>query len=185
MKKALPWLVLGAALLLVVLQLRAQGRLWTCSCGYVLFWSGDINSSDNSQHLFDPYTFTHVLHGFIFSGAAFLLLPALPAGGRFVIALSVEAAWEVLENMPLIINRYRSETISLGYTGDTILNSFGDIAACALGILVAARLGLKRTLVVAAIIELGLLLTIRDNLLLNIVMLIHPIEAIKVWQSGL
>jgi hypothetical protein len=135
--------------------------------------------------LFDPYSFTHILHGFIFIGAVSLLFPMLSASWRFAVALSAEAVWEVIENMPFIINRYRAETISLGYTGDTILNSFGDIAACAFGMLLAIRFGVKPAIAAAAAIELVLLLMIRDNLLLNIVMLIYPIEAIKVWQSGL
>jgi hypothetical protein len=180
-----PWVLLGLVLLATGVQLRLQERLWLCSCGHVLLWSGNINSSDNSQQLFDPYSFTHVLHGFVFLGLAALLTPALSATWQFVVALSAEGVWEVIENTRWVIDRYRAETISLGYTGDTILNSFGDIAACALGIFIATRLGLKWTLVLAGVIEGGLLFLIRDNLLLNIVMLVYPIEAIKVWQSGL
>jgi hypothetical protein len=183
-KKTLPWFVLGAVLFCMAAGLRLQGRLWTCSCGYVLAWAGDVNSPDNSQHLFDPYTFTHLIHGFIFIGLVQLLWPRLAASWKLVAALSVEALWEVIENTSFVIDRYRSETISLGYTGDTVLNSFGDLAACALGVFLARKLGVIRTIVLAGIIELVLLLTIRDSLLLNIIMLIHPSDAIRAWQAG-
>ena len=178
-------MVLAVVLVGTAIQLRVQERLWICSCGHVTPWSGDIKSSENSQQLFDPYTFTHVLHGFIFLGIAVLLMPQASAAWQFVAALSAEGIWEVIENTRWVIDRYRAETISLGYTGDTVLNSFGDMGACALGIVVARSLGFKWTLVLTGVIEGGLLLVIRDNLLLNIVMLFYPIEAVKAWQSGL
>ena len=184
MKKAMPWLLLSLVLLGMAAQLRIQGRFWICACGYVIPWSGDIHSPDNSQQLFDPYSFTHVLHGFMFFGLIALVAHRLSRTWQFVTALSIEAVWEVIENSSFIINRYRAATISLGYTGDTILNSFGDLVSCTLGILVARRLGLKRTLLLALAIEIGMLFLIRDNLFLNIVMLVYPIEAIKAWQSG-
>lgn len=184
MKKFLPWVVLGGVLCAMAVQLRLQGRFWICACGYVLAWSGNINSADNSQHLFDPYSFTHVLHGFMFIGLVHLLWPRLAEAWKIVGVLTVEALWEVIENSAFIINRYRAATISIGYTGDTILNSFGDILACTLGALVARKLGVVKTLVLAGVIEAILLISIRDSLLLNIIMLIHPIEAIKVWQAG-
>jgi hypothetical protein len=164
--------------------LRWQGRFWVCSCGYVLAWSADIHSADNSQHLFDPYTFTHVIHGFLFVALVHLLWPRLTETWKFVGALSAEMLWEVIENTNVVIERYRSETISLGYVGDTILNSFGDILACAVGIILAWRLGTFRTVVLALIVEIVLLLTIRDNLLLNIIMLLYPIEGVRKWQAG-
>jgi len=168
----------------MVVALRLQGRLWACSCGYVLFWSGDIFTADNSQHLFDPYTFTHVVHGFLFLGLVYLIWPRLGAMWQFTIALSAEMIWETIENSTFIIERYRTETISIGYVGDTILNSFGDIFACVVGIVLARRLGFTRTFVLACIIEAVLLVTIRDNLLLNIIMLFFPMESIRAWQSG-
>src|SRR5262245_41027829 len=103
----------------MIAALRLQGRLWTCACGYVRFWSGNINSSDNSQQLFDPYTFTHIIHGFIFIGVVYLLWPHLPAMWKFTVALSAEMLWEAIENSTVIIERYRSETVSIGYVGDT------------------------------------------------------------------
>jgi hypothetical protein len=188
MKKAVssltPWITLVGVLGAMAAQLRFQGRFWRCTCGYILAWSGNVNSSDNSQQLFDPYSFTHVLHGFMFIGAVHLLWPRLSEVWKIVAALSLEAVWEVIENTSFIINRYRSETISHGYVGDTILNSFGDIMACALGAVVAWRLGVKKTLIVTVLIEAALLVTVRDSLLVNIIMLLYPIDAIRQWQAG-
>jgi hypothetical protein len=184
MKKLVPWAVLAAVLGGMTLQLRRQGRLWTCACGYVKAWAGDINSAENSQQFFDPYSFTHVIHGFMFIALVHLIWPRLPEVWKIVSALSLEAVWEVIENAPYIIQRYRTETISIGYTGDTILNSFGDILACALGAVVARKIGVVKTLVLTGAIEATLLILFRDSLLLNIIMLIYPIEALKVWQAG-
>jgi hypothetical protein len=185
MKRGWPWFAVAAATTIAALQLRRQGRLWLCDCGRVLVWAGDAWSADNSQHLFDPYSFTHVLHGFIFCG-----LLAWAASGRaawqwrLAVAVSIEALWEVCENSAFVIKRYREATLALGYQGDTIINSTGDIFACALGFLLARRLGLRRTLVVFALIELVLLCWIRDSLLLNVLMLLYPIDAIKAWQMN-
>jgi Protein of unknown function (DUF2585) len=184
MKKALPWLVLVGVLAAMAIENRAQGRLWICSCGYVRAWVQDINGAENSQQLFDPYTFTHVLHGFLMLGIVQLFWRRMDETWKFVLALSGEAVWEMIENTSFIIQRYRSETISLGYTGDTILNSFGDVLACALGVLLARRLGAVKTIALTLVTELALLITIRDSLLLNVIMLIHPSDAIRHWQSG-
>jgi hypothetical protein len=151
-------------------QLHRQGRLWWCACGYLWLWSGDAWGSHNSQHLFDPYTFTHVLHGIVLCGLLAWCLPRLSPPWRFCLAVSIEALWEVFENSAFIIERYRAATISLGYQGDTIVNSLGDILAFGVGF------------VLFVAIEVVLLIWIRDSLLLNIVMLIHPIDAIKAWQ---
>jgi hypothetical protein len=183
-KRIVPGIAIGAVLGVMAILLRLQGRLWTCACGYVWLWSGNINSADNSQHVFDPYSFTHILHGFLFIGIVYLLWPKLPNIWKFVVVISTEAVWEIVENSSFVIQRYRAATISIGYVGDTILNSFGDVVACTLGALIARQLGLKKTVVIAVSIEVLLLLTIRDSLLLNIVMLLHPIEAIRIWQSA-
>jgi hypothetical protein len=177
-----PWLASAAVVTAAVVQLRIQGRLWLCACGRVLLWSGDAWSADNSQHFFDPYSFTHVLHGFAFCGLLAWLLPRVPWVWRLALAISIEAAWEVFENSAFVINRYRETTLALGYTGDTIINSFGDIVACGLGFLLARRLGFRRTLLVFALTEIVLLIWIRDSLLLEILMLIYPVDAIKAWQ---
>lgn len=158
--------------------------MWICSCGYVLLWSGNTASSDNSQHLFDPYSFTHMLHGFLFCGLLMLLVPRLVSRWQIVLAIAVEAVWEVIENSAFIIDRYRTATLALGYQGDTIVNSLGDILCCWIGLLLARRLGFRRSLVVFALTEIVLMLWIKDSLILNIVMLIYPIEAIKRWQMG-
>lgn len=184
MKKAAPWLLLGGVLLVAAIVLRVQGRLWICSCGYVAFWCGDINSPENSQQLFDPYTFTHVIHGFLFLALVYLMRPKWDASWKLVGALSLEALWEVIENSTYIIERYRSETVSLGYTGDTIVNSFGDLIACLAGVLIARKLGAVRTLALTVAIEIVLLIAVRDNLTLNIIMLLFPNDAIRTWQIG-
>lgn len=180
------WILFLVVLILVAtaLQLSRQGRLWTCSCGYTLLWTGDAWSSDNSQHVADPYSLTHVLHGFAFFGLLALLLPKLGIALRFGIAIIAEAIWEVFENTNFVIQRYREATAALGYQGDTIVNSVGDILACAAGFLIAYQLGLKRTLILFVAIEVVLLFWIKDSLLLNILMLLYPLEGIKGWQGG-
>jgi hypothetical protein len=125
-----------------------------------------------------------VIHGFLFLGLAYLLWPRLEASWKIVVAIALEALWEVIENSTIVIERYRSQTISLGYTGDTIVNTFGDLIACVVGALVARRLGAARTIALTIVIELVLLFTVRDNLLLNIIMLFYPSEAIRQWQMG-
>ncbi|HEX4998871.1 MAG TPA: DUF2585 family protein [Terriglobia bacterium] len=184
MKRLAPGLTLGAVLLITALELRRQGRLWVCACGHVQLWSGNIFSVENSQQLFDPYTFTHLEHGLVLFGLLALVLSRVNPPWRFVIALSAECFWEIIENSATVIDRYRTETISLGYTGDTVLNSFGDILACATGVALAPVLGLKRALIVVMVMELALIVWIRDSLLLNVVMLVLPVPWIRAWQAG-
>jgi len=175
---------LAAAVASAVVALRAQGRAWFCSCGRLLPWVGDAWSADTSQHLFDPYSFTHLLHGFAFCGLLALLLPRAGWRWRLLVAVALEAAWEVLENTDFVINRYREATAALGYAGDTVVNSLGDMAACALGFLAARRLGPARALLVFAATELVLLFWIRDSLILNVVLLVYPSETLRAWQSA-
>jgi hypothetical protein len=179
-----PALVIMAVLAAAVYQLRSQGRLWLCSCGYFLLWTGDAWSSDNSQHLLDPYSFTHVLHGFLFWWLLAWIAPRLTVVWRFTLAVSFEALWEVLENSNFVIQRYREATFALGYQGDTIINSLGDILLCGAGFLVARRLGLRRSLLLFVVTEIALLFWIRDSLLLNILMLIYPLDGIREWQMA-
>lgn len=179
-----PYLMMTGVLAGAVYQLRSQGRLWLCACGYFLLWSGNVLSSDNSQHLLDPYSFTHMLHGFLFWWLLVWILPRLSIIWRLTLAVSIEALWEVIENSNFVIQRYREATLALGYQGDTIINSLGDILICVLGFLIARQLGLRRSLLVFALTEIMLLLWIRDSLILNILMLIYPIEGIKEWQMG-
>ena len=179
-----PWLVSLLIVSLAALVLHLQGRMWVCDCPRVRAWTSDTWSRETSQHLFDPYSFTHVAHGFAFCGLLALAAPRTHARWRLGLAILLESVWEIVENTDAVINRYREATAALGYVGDTVLNSVGDIAACGAGFLVARRLGWRRTLVAFALVELLLILTIRDSLLLNIVMLLHPSDAIRSWQAG-
>jgi hypothetical protein len=172
-------------ILLTAMILLAMGRLPFCKCGIVSFWNGDIWSNQNSQQFTDPYTFTHISHGIIFYILVWFAAPHWPPQARMIPAVVLEAAWEILENMDFIIERYRDSTISLDYYGDSVLNSVGDIGAMMLGFWIASRLPVRVTAIVAVLLEVGLLLTIRDSLLLNIVMLVYPSEAIKQWQLQL
>lgn len=167
---------------ITVFQLHNQGRIWWCTCGHANLWAGDIWTSHNSQHLFDPYSFTHVLHGVLFCGIIVWLFPRLPLVWCFFITVCIEAGWEVLENSQFIIQRYREATMALGYEGDTITNSMGDILCCAVGFYLARYLGFRWSIVLFIVTELVLLFWIRDNLTLNVLMLIFPIDAIKAWQ---
>jgi hypothetical protein len=147
-------------------------------------WEGNIWSSECSQRLADPYSFTHIVHGLLFFGLLWLVARRAPIRGRFLVAVLLEAGWELLENSPLIINRYRAATISLGYVGDSVMNSMSDIVMMSLGFLFAYRVRPRISLAALVVMEIGCALWIRDNLTLNIIMLIHPIEAIKAWQMA-
>jgi hypothetical protein len=147
-------------------------------------WSGGIQSGHTSQHLIDPYSFTHFLHGLLFYAFFRLVAGRLRWDTRLVLAIVVECAWEIVENSELVIGRYRQGTIALGYEGDSVINSLGDIASCGLGFLIAMRLPVCWSIGLFFLVEVGMLIVYRDNLLLNVIMLIHPLEAIKSWQLG-
>lgn len=164
--------------------LHGMGRIWWCQCGGLVPWSWGVWSEHNSQHLFDPYTFSHIQHGLIFYWLFFFLLRRIRPTGRFALALGLEATWEILENTPFMIDRYREVTISLDYFGDSIINSLADIVTCAAGYGLAAMIPFWSTALVFAVIEGGMVLWIRDSFLLNIWMLISPSDAIRNWQIG-
>jgi len=173
-----------AALALTVVALWLEGRSWWCACGRPFLGTFEAWSAHTSQHVVDPYSLTHVLHGFVFFWVLALVWRNGSARWQFVVAIVVEAAWEVLENSPFVIERYRAATAALGYSGDTIANSIGDIASCGMGVVAARWMGVRRSAIAFVATELLLLVWIRDSLLLNVVMLIYPIEAIKHWQLG-
>lgn len=179
-------MALAIALIVIaaVVILLAMGRPPICTCGTVKLWEGAVNSSENSQHLSDWYSFSHVVHGFLFFGGTWLLLRRWPVDKRLALAVAMEAGWEILENSPFIIDRYRTATIALGYTGDSVLNSLSDIMMMTIGFLFAARMPWWLTVAVAIMFEQFTLWAIRDNLTLNVLMLVSPVEAIRAWQGG-
>jgi hypothetical protein len=176
------WPAFAAIFPATALLLHAEGRLWICACGKLLAWSGGVCSADNSQHFLDPYSFTHLLHGVLFFWLIYWLAPQWRVTTQLLLAIAAEAAWEILENTNFIIERYRTATAALGYNGDTVVNSLGDILCCIAGFLIAQRLGLRCSLLLFAVIELILIVWIHDSLLLEILMLIAPVNAIKAWQ---
>lgn len=164
--------------------LLAIGRPLICKCGSVDLWVASTTSAKTNQMLSDWYSASHIVHGFLFYGLLWLVLRRWPAERRFLIALFIEAAWEVAENTPMIIDRYREATVALGYTGDSLLNSLSDIAMMGVGFLAARKLPLWVSILAVAILELVPLYVVRDNLTLNVWMLLAPNDAVRAWQAG-
>ncbi len=180
--KLLVGIAIAVTLIVMITLLRLEGRSFICTCGRFVVWVSDWCSSNTSQQLLDPYSLTHILHGFLFFWLMALLFRRLNGAWQFWLALMLESAWEVFENTSFVINKYRTETAALGYSGDTVVNSLGDLACALLGFVVARRLGVRRSLIVFLLVEVILIVWIHDTLLLQILMLIYPIEAIKFWQ---
>ena len=164
--------------------LFAMGRPPICTCGEVALWEASASNARTSQMLADWYSPSHVIHGLLFYWLLWLVFRRWPVERRFLAAMAIETAWELVENTPLIIDRYREATIALGYTGDSIVNSVSDIAMMAVGFLAARRLPVWASVAAALAMELAALLAIRDNLTLNIIMLLAPNDAIRAWQAG-
>jgi hypothetical protein len=180
-----PWAAIGLIAVVAVICLNLQGRDWWCPAGDYSPWAWDVWSQHNSQHVIDPYSFTHVLHGILEFWLIGLVFWKLPMAWRLVLAIFIESTWEVVENTNYVINRYREATISLDYFGDSIINSIADIVCCGLGFTIAYKLRFWWSLAIFVTTETILLLTIRDSLVVNIIMLIYPLEAIKNWQTGI
>lgn len=183
-----PWvgdLAIALAIVGVTASLElAMGRSTSYAHGPVRLWVGDVNSDQNSQQVADPYTFSHVIHGALFYGLTHLTMAPASAGARVIVAVAIEGAWEAYENTDTVINRYRAATIALGYYGDSVLNSIADMIACLIGFALASRFRWWWTVSWVVATEILLAIAIRDNLTLNILMLIHPFDAIRKWQLG-
>jgi len=162
----------------------AEGHPLICTCGTIKLWVGNVSSEENSQQLTDWYTYTHVIHGFGFYLLAWLIAPRASFGLRFALAIGLEAGWEIIENSPFIIDRYRQLALDQGYFGDSVINSVGDTLAGAFGFVLARALPVWTTVLLAIAMELFVGYMIHDNLTLNIIQLIHPTEAISHWQMG-
>ncbi len=183
-RRAGPFWVAAALVAVAGAVLFAMGQPLICRCGYVKLWHGVVFSSENSQHVSDWYTFSHVIHGFAFYGLLRLAARGQPLGIRLMLAIVLEGAWELFENTDFIINRYREATIALDYFGDSVLNSVCDVLAMTAGFFAASRLKVWWIVALAAVMEVAVGAAIRDNLTLNILMLIHPLDAVKAWQMG-
>jgi len=180
-----PVAISGLTLLLMAVWLLWIGRVPICECGYIKFWHGVTFSSENSQHLSDWYTPSHVLHGLIFYGALWLIARRIDVGWRLAIATIVECAWEIVENSDAIIERYREVTISLDYFGDSVVNSAADVVAMWVGFWLASRLPVWASIAIIFFFELLTLWVIRDGLALNVIMLFYPLDAIRDWQAAI
>lgn len=178
------WLIIAVAATAQAAILYMMGRVPVCECGTIRLFVNEVNSNENSQQFFDWYTLSHIIHGFIFYGLFWLIAPKAPLHVRLLLALGLEIGWELVENSNFIIERYRANTSSVDYFGDSILNSVFDTFSMVLGFFLAARLPIWVIIVTAVFFEILALIVIRDNLILNVIMLLHPFDFIRQWQSG-
>ena len=179
------WLLIGSAVIVLqALALLAMGLPAICRCGTVELWHGNPSGPETSQHLIDWYTYTHVIHGFGFYLLLWLVAPRMPFGPRLALAIGLEAGWEIIENTPFVMDRYRQSALARGYFGDSVINSVADTLAAAFGFVLARRLPVWSIVALAIAMELFALYIIRDNLTLNIIQLIHPSDALSRWQAG-
>lgn len=179
------WLILAIGLVAVqALTLFLLGQPPICECGYIKFWEGVVLGSGNSQHLTDWYTFSHIIHGFLFYFALWFFFPRMSLATRFFLAVGIEAGWEIIENTPMIIDHYRQQALAQGYIGDSILNSVMDTLAMAVGFLMAWRFPIWVVIALGIGMELFVGYAIRDNLFLNILGFFYQFEFINNWQSG-
>jgi hypothetical protein len=179
-----PYALAAFIVLATAAAMLAMGRPAICPCGYVLLWDGRVGGGDNSQHLTDWYTFSHVIHGFLFYGLLRLVAPGWSFGWRLVGALVLEVGWEFIENTLWLIDRYRGQTVALDYMGDSVINSVSDVGFMVLGFWLAARLPVAATVAMAVAMEVTTAIVIRDGLLLNVLMLLWPVDAVLEWQQG-
>ncbi len=184
MTKTAVWLTGSAMIIATAIILLAMGRIPICECGYIQLWTPAGDEAGSSQHIADWYTPSHIIHGLLFYWVLWLAFKKRSVGERALGAIFIEAVWEILENSPLIIDRYREATIAVGYTGDSVLNSVSDIIWMLAGLWFAWRMPVWASILLGIAFELAALLVIRDNLTLNVLMLVYPVEAIKVWQGG-
>ena len=182
--RLVPILITLGIILLTASYLIWIGREPICKCGYVKFWHGQVVSSENSQHISDWYTPSHIIHGFLFFGLLWLVARRLSFGWRLAIATVIEAAWEIVENSDAVIERYRSVTISLDYYGDSVLNVVADISAMILGFWLASKLPVWATVALIVLFETVTIWLIRDGLALNVLMLLYPLDSVAQWQAG-
>lgn len=178
------WLLTFLILIAAAAILLAMGRNPIYTCGTVDLWVGARDSPKTSQMLSDWYSLSHIVHGLLFYAALWLIARRSPAEWRFIAALLIEASWEVLENTPMVIDRYRATTAALGYTGDSVVNSLSDILMMGLGFLAARKLPVWAAIALLLVLEIIPLFVIRDNLALNIWTLLAPNEAVQAWQAG-
>ncbi|MEJ2625413.1 MAG: DUF2585 domain-containing protein [Pseudolabrys sp.] len=182
---AAAWLLVVAALMVVQgLVLHAYGQPPICTCGTVRLWVGTVLGPENSQQITDWYSFSHIIHGMGFYFLLWLIAPRTPVLLRLALAVGLEVGWEILENTPFIIERYRQQALAQGYVGDSILNSLSDTVCAIIGFFLARLLPVRGSVALVVALELFVGVMIHDNLTLNIIQLIHPIPAISAWQAG-